>query len=310
MTRAVDLTGATSAALDLEARYAIERDYDYLYVQASTNGGQTWTDLDGTVAGRPFARDGAGRPGITGSSGGAWVHVNVPLNAYAGQAISLRLLYRTDGATAPVGFFADEITVSADGAPVVTSGAESGDEGWTLDGFRSTTGSETNPYDHFYVASHRSYTGFDRYLQTGPYNFGFADQRPDWVEHFSYEQGLLVSYWDTSQRNNNTSQHPGQGLILPIDAHPRPIYNLTGAPWRSRIQVYDAPFSLTRPRSFTLHINSQPQYIRGQAAQPLFDDTKQYWYPELPNHGVKLPAVGVKIKVVDVNGTSMKVKFS
>ena len=37
--------------------------------------------------------------------------------------------------------------------------------------------------------------------------------------------------------------------------------------------------------------------------QPLFDDTKKYWYPELPNHGVKLPAAGVKIRVQSVSGT-------
>ena len=54
--------------------------------------------------------------------------------------------------------------------------------------------------------------------------------------------------------------------------------------------MYDAPFGLSKADSFTLHHNSEPNYIRGQAAQPLFDDTKQYFDPELPNHGVKLPA--------------------
>ena len=29
--------------------------------------------------------------------------------------------------------------------------------------------------------------------------------RPDWVEHFPYQNGLLVSYWDTSQADNNES---------------------------------------------------------------------------------------------------------
>jgi hypothetical protein len=86
---------------------------------------------------------------------------------------------------------------------------ETDDEGWALDGFRPTTGSETNDFDNFYIASHRTYTSFDRYLETGPYNFGFLDQRPDFVEHFPYQQGLLVSYWDTSQSDNNTSEHPG-----------------------------------------------------------------------------------------------------
>jgi immune inhibitor A len=314
MSRDVDLTGASTAALGLEARFEIESEYDYLYVQASTDGGETWTSLDGTVGGEPFVRDGGDQPAISGSSDGAWVHVDVPLDAYTGQAIGLRLLYRTDGGVAPLGFFADEIVVSADGVPVVTSGAESGDEGWALDGFRTTTGSETIEFDNYYIASHRTHTSFDRYLATGPYNFGFP-ARPDWVEHFSYEQGLLISYWDTSQSDNNTSQHPGEGLILPIDAHPRPIYTLAGQPWRSRIQVYDAPFSLTRPRSFTLHLNGQPSYIRGQATQPVFDDSRQYWFsdpnfPQVSWMGVKVPDAGVRMRVVSVDGTTLRVRIT
>jgi immune inhibitor A len=310
MTRDVDLTGAATAALDLQARFEIESDYDYLYIQATTDGGQTWTSLDGTVGGEPFVRDGRGSPAISGSSGGEWVPVAVPLDAYAGRAVTLRMLYRTDGAAAPAGFFADEIVVSADSQPVVTSGAESDDEGWALDGFRPTTGQETAEFHHYYIASHRTYESFDRYLATGPYNFGFLDSRPDWVEHFSYEQGLLVSYWDTSQTDNNTSEHPGEGEILPIDAHPQPIYNLAGRPWRSRIQVYDAPFSLTRPRSFTLHIDSRPSYIRGQDAQPVFDDSRQYWHPEIPLTGVKVPNAGVRMRVVRVDGTTMTVRIT
>ena len=307
MTRAVDLTGATTAELTMQAQFAIEAEYDYLYVQASTNGGSTWTSLDGTVGGEPFVRDGSGQPAISGSSGGEWLPAEVSLDAYAGQAIQLRFLYRTDGGVAPVGFFADDVVVSADGTPVVTSGAEDGDEGWTLAGFSSTTGSETGPYDHFYIASHRSHVSYDRYLATGPYNFGFPD-RPNWAEHFSYEEGLLVSYWDTSQTDNNTSEHIGQGEILPIDAHPRTIFNLEGVPWRSRIQVYDAPFSLTRPRSFTLHVNGRPSYIRGAQAQPLFDDTRSYLSPDQPQAGVILPAVGVRIRVLSVDGTTMRIR--
>jgi immune inhibitor A len=308
MTRDVDLTGAATAAIDLEARYAIESGFDYLYVQASTDGGATWTSLDGTVAGEPFVRDASGSPAISGSSGGEWRHVAVPLDAYAGQPVSVRFFYRTDGGVAPVGFFADEIVVSADGAPVVTSGAETDDEGWALDGFRATTGSESGDFDNYYIGSHRTYESFDRYLRTGPYNFGFLNTRPDWVEHFSYEQGFLLSYWDTSQTDNNTSEHPGEGEILPVDAHPEPIVNTaTGAPWRSRIQSYDATFSLERPRSFTLHTNGVPSRIRGAAAQPVFDDGNQYWFPSLPGAGVKVPTHGVRMEVTARDGTSLTV---
>ena len=139
---------------------------------------------------------------------------------------------------------------------------------------------------------------------------GTSNTRPDFVDHYAYQQGLLVSYWDTSYADNDTFEHPGSGRNLYVDAHPRPFYRLDGLPWRARVQVYDAPFSLTKADSFTLHHNSKAMYIRGQAAQPLFDDTKKYWYSELPNHGVKLPAVGVKIRVLSVDGTSMKVRFT
>ena len=120
---------------------------------------------------------------------------------------------------------------------------------------------------------------YDKYLKTGPYNFGFPS-KPDFVEHFPYQDGLLISLWDTSQSDNNTSQHPGEGLVLPIDAHPRTIYNLDGEPWRPRIQMYDAPFGLQKVDSFTLHspTTGNASYIRGQAGNPLFDDSNPMRY--------------------------------
>ena len=66
----------------------------------------------------------------------------------------------------------------------------------------------TTPYDHFYLASNRSYVRYDKYLRTGPYNFGFAGPA-GLVEHFPYQDGLLVNYWDTSYADNNTSAAPG-----------------------------------------------------------------------------------------------------
>jgi immune inhibitor A len=163
-------------------------------------------------------------------------------------------------------------------------------------------------FDNFYIASNRTYESYDKYMRTGPYNV-VNPANIDWVEHFPYETGLGVWYWDTSQTDNNTSQHQGEGIALPIDAHPAPIYNLQGQPWRERIAGYDAPFSLEKADSFTLHAGGKPSYIRGQAAVPLFDDTKKYWYAEQPNAGVKLPATGTTIRVVSASGTSMKIRI-
>jgi immune inhibitor A len=307
MTRTVDLTGKTSAALDLQARYDIELDFDYLYVQASVDGGATWQTLDGTVDGTPFSRDADNQPALTGSSGGAWQDMHVSLDSLAGKTAQLRFRYKTDGAVAENGFFADEISITADGQQVFADGAESGTNGWTLDGFRTTQQTETVMFDNFYIASHRTYQSYDQYMKTGPYNVG-DPKKPDWVEHFPYETGLGVWYWDTSYDDNNTSQHQGSGIALPVDAHPAPIYNLEGLPWRERIAGYDAPFSLEKADSFTLHVNGKPSYIRGQDAVPVFDDTKKFWYAEQPNAGVKLPATGTTIRVVSEDGTTMKVK--
>ncbi|MCD9198278.1 immune inhibitor A domain-containing protein [Aeromicrobium wangtongii] len=310
MTTSVDLTGKTAAVLDAKVRYEIEAGYDYAYVQAQAEGETTWKSLNGTVGGTPIPLDPSGNAALSGEQK-TWAALNVPLGAYDGKKIKLRFLYKTDGGVAEAGLFVDDVTVKAGTETLLADGAENGGPTWTFDGFSIVGPTSTDLYDNYYIAGHRSYVSYDQYLQTGPYNFGFANTKPDWVEHYKYGHGLLISYWDTSQRDNNTNVHPGTGRNLYIDANPEPIINIaTGAPWRARIQMYDAPFSLHKADSMTLHTNGKPSYIRGQAAKPLFDDTQKYWYAELPNHGVKLPAAGVKIRVQKENGTSMKVKFN
>lgn len=314
--RDVDLTGKTSASLTFKARYDIETDYDYAYVEGSTDGGATWTKLDGTVGGAAFAKDGAGNPALNGTQV-AWAPVSVNLASLAGKAAKVRLHVVTDGGTlgndpkVPDGLYVDDIVLTADGATIDTNGAETGPGAWTAVGFTILGAVTTTEYDNYYIAGHRSYVGYDKYLKTGPYNFGFPS-KPDWVEHYAYQTGLLISYWDTSQSDNDTFAHPGQGRNMIIDAHPETMYNLCGTAWRARIQMYDAPFSLHKADSMTLHCgaNERASYIRGQAAQPLFDDKKPYWFADQPNHGVKLPGVGVKIKVLKESGTSLTVRVS
>jgi immune inhibitor A len=309
LTKAVDLTGATTAALDLQARYSIEEDYDYLYFEASTDG-TTWTPLPGTVNGEPIGTDGAeqGRPALDGSSDGAWVPISIPLNDYAGRQISVRLHYKTDGGLSAGGFFGDDLTIVKDGVAADVDGAEDVPT-WTADGFSVVGAAITDSYDNFYIAGHRTYASYDRYLKTGPYNYG-DPARPNWAEHFPYQNGLLISYANSYWNDNNTNVHPGEGRNLIIDAHPAPFYNLDGQLWRGRVMLYDATFGLEKADSFTLTANGKPSYVRGQAAVPLFDDTRDYFDERLPWASAKLPAVGVKIRVVSQSGTAMKIRIS
>lgn len=310
MTRTIDLTGKTSAALTMKGRYNIEEDYDYLFFEASTDGGQNWSTLPGTANGKALKEISPGRFALDGSTDNKWADVTIPLDSLAGKTVQFRLRYQTDGGLSAGGFYGDAITVTADGATLFSDGAEAGAGAWALNGFSIQAATYTKQFANYYIAGNRSYVSYDKYLKTGPYYFGYANTRPDYVDHYAYQTGLLVSYWNLRWTDNDTFEHPGEGRNMIIDAHPEPLYNLTGAPWRARVQVYDAPFSLNKADSFTLHINGQPQYVRGQNAQPLFDDTKKYWYPELPNHGVKLPAAGVKIKVLEQDGTQMKIRIS
>jgi immune inhibitor A len=311
LTRQVTLP-AGSASLAFKARWNIEdcgtTPCDYAYVEVDDGTG--YKALPGSIT-KPG--EGNGIDGVQES----WKDATFDLSAYAGKTVSLRVHLKTDpasqgnqGATIPPGIFLDEITLTAGTTTVYSDGAESGNNGWTPSGFSIVGATVTTMHDNYYIASNRTYTSFDSYLQTGPYNFG-DPARPNWAEHFPYQNGLLVSYWDTSQSDNDESQHPGEGEILPIDANPRPIYRLDGQLWRGRIQTYDAPFGLEKSDSFTLHMpNGQPSYIRGQSAVPVFDDRKEFWDPGQPTVGVKVPHTGTLIRVVSQDGTSMRVRIS
>ena len=317
MTRADLAIPAGTTTLSLKAAWNIEEDYDYGYLEVESPAGSgTWTALDPSAL-DPDG-DGAADPGIDGVSD--YVPATFDLSAYAGQTIGFRARYSTDGAVQGQdpdlgwsGLLVDDILVTNGSTTVFADGAETSPNGWALDGFRSVGASYDTTSNQFYLASYRAYVSYDKYLQTGPYNFSFPD-RPNFVEKFPYQNGLLVNYWDSSYVDNNTSQHPGGGLVLPIDANPQAHYNLQGAAWRGRIQTYDAPFGLERSDSFYLTAGGQRSYIRGRAANPLFDDSdpNRYFQPfvdaGLPRVGVKTAGVGVQIRVLSQDDTSMKIR--
>ncbi|MGP4114386.1 immune inhibitor A domain-containing protein [Streptomyces sp. 4N509B] len=296
--RTVDLTGATTASLDLTGWWDIEADFDYLYVEASTDG-TTWTPLEGTADGEPLPRDGADRPALTGASEGQ-AALSFPLDAYAGAPVEIRFRYDTDGSYTLTGFTADEVTVTADGEVVFADDAEAGgDADWSADGFTVVGASVTDDHPQFYVVENRQYVGFDTTLRHGPYNFGWLQGRPDLVEHFPYANGMLVWLWDTSQTDNNTSTHPGEGLILPVDAHAAPERWDQGPLVRNRVQTRDATFSTRSTPEVTLHNNGDATTFPSQRGVRFFDDhTGTYWDEANPAHSVRVPDTGTRITVV------------
>ena len=285
LARSVDLTGATtSAALTAWVQADIEKDFDYLYAEVSTNAGATWTQI--------------GAP-LTGTS--AWTQRSYDLSAYKGQNVQFRFRYATDGGLSLKGAFIDDVAVTKDGVAGAVDDVEAGPGAWTASGFSIISGTETKVTPRYYIAENRTYTGYDDTLRTGPYNFGWTSTRPDWVERFPYQNGLLVSYVDYAYNDNNTITHPGAGLVLPVDARPTPIKFPSGTLLGNRRQPFDATFGQEATDAVTFHLNGVPVTVPSSAGIPTFDDTdpNRYWSSGNPRGSVKVAGTGTSMTVTN-----------
>ena len=105
----------------------IEEEWDYLYVSASTDGGETWKALaaTGTTDANPVG-NGYGH-GYTGVSDG-WQDGAASLSDYAGQDALLRFHYVTDDAINGPGMCVQNMRISGQPRP-------DGAEHWAADGF-------------------------------------------------------------------------------------------------------------------------------------------------------------------------------
>ncbi|MFI5986941.1 immune inhibitor A domain-containing protein [Streptomyces sp. NPDC051555] len=294
LTRSVDLTALAAGAparLDARVWYDVEQDFDFLTVEASTDGGTTWAALPGTVGGAAIPAK-----GISGTSGG-WAELGVPLGAYAGKNVSLRLRVTSDSNTHGKGVAFDDLRITADGRELLRDGAEQGANGWTAIKWSRTEGRYgTEQHPRAYVVENRRYTGFGEYLRTGPYNFGQGD---DSVEFYPYQQGVLIWLWDTAYSDNTTKAHPGGGLLLPVDARPGALRFTDGSLVNARAQTFDATFSLRPSDRIVLHKAGAPLVVPARPGVPVFDDRHgSYWNAELPQVGVKVPDTGTRIAVV------------
>ncbi|MEU9824828.1 immune inhibitor A domain-containing protein [Micromonospora chersina] len=292
LTRTLDLTGATTASLTSKLQYDIEEDYDYLYAEVSANGGATWTDLKNNLVD-------SGDSGIDGSSNGAWVDSTYDLSAFAGQTVLFRYRYATDGGVHFAGPFLDNVSLTKNGSVAWTDDAETLAAEWTAKGWTRITGSVTDTYPRFYIAENRTWFGYDDTLRTGPYNYGFAS-RPNWVEHFSNHQGMLVWYVNYAYGDNNTSTHPGYGLNLPVDVRPDKI-NVGGqGVITNRRNGYDATFSLYAKPAQTFHKNDVAVTVPALDPQPIFSDKgiAKYWNSGNPWNSVKVAGTGTTIEIL------------
>jgi immune inhibitor A len=115
--------------------YDIEKGYDYLYLEASTDG-EHWQILKTPSCSAKDLSGNAYGCGYTGRSGGTdasnWIQESVDLSSYDHKKVTLRFEYVTDAALNGEGLLLDDVSM-----PVLhySSDFESDDGGWQSNGF-------------------------------------------------------------------------------------------------------------------------------------------------------------------------------
>jgi hypothetical protein len=131
LTAALDVPAVVDPALTFDLWHDLESGWDYAYLTASSDGGQTWEILPGrtTVMGQ-YGPAWNGRSAAQTAAQDGWLPEYVSLAAFTGQSILLRLEVLTD-------FEGPSRGVALANARVVAGGAES-PLIWQPDGFTET----------------------------------------------------------------------------------------------------------------------------------------------------------------------------
>ena len=283
-------------AISFRANYDIELDWDYAYLEASTDG-TTFTSVDTSLStdtdpnGQNFGN------GITGTSGG-WVTGTATLPA---GTTHIRFRYWTDASVVGQGFAVDSIQV---GSGPVDNGTNP--SAWTFDGFSQVAnGQVTKTFFHYYLIESRNYVRNDTSL-CGAYVF-LTDT---WVDKDCYADGVLIWYRNSGFADNDVFLHPGGGQILVVDSHPAPNPNVVGRGYiRERWQTWDSTFGLKSHSVKLSAYKGNKIYERTYTANavPGFFDSgpNAYWDARIPYNSVKTPGSGLRVDILSVAADGM-----
>ena len=175
LTREVAVPAA-GGSMTFWTSYDTEADWDHLFVEARTPGGNDWTTLPDANGNTTQAtgesckqensggwrtlhphldhyqtQTGASTCAPTGTTGawnaasgnsGGWQEWSINLSAYAGKTVELSIAYASDWATQGIGVFLDDITLP-DGT---STSFEAGLDGWAIAGPPEGTASNVNNF--------------------------------------------------------------------------------------------------------------------------------------------------------------------
>ena len=131
LTREFDFTGVSAPiTLSFSMWYDLETDYDYVFLEASTNG-ETWEILTTPSCTTEDPSGNSYGCGYNGQTNG-WVIEEVDLSQFAGKNVQIRFEYVTDASVHGEGFLLDDVRVDAIN---YQSDFEADEGGWEAAGF-------------------------------------------------------------------------------------------------------------------------------------------------------------------------------
>jgi len=102
----LDLSSHTGTKLEFKLRGISESNYDFLYVQTSTDG-SSWTNQNILIGSTIYSS-------ISGTSSGNWLSATTDLGAYDGNSAAyIRFRFVSDGSITKDGWYIDDVTVTA-----------------------------------------------------------------------------------------------------------------------------------------------------------------------------------------------------
>ena len=214
-----------------------------------------------------------------------------------------------DTAYYELGFAVDDIRIDG----TVLTDVEDGAPEWVLRNFRVMNGSSyVKDYDRYYLAENRQPMGYDKTLVQGPYSFDYATTAPNKVDHFPYQDGLLIWYVNGLYEDNDSIAHPGEGYALPVDSTPAYLRWSNGNAASGDLNSRDATFDVDTLDA--LHLTSETSGGRtfdvpARPSVPVFDDSdvNGYWDPTTLRsslYSVQVAGIGSMIQVLSSNESS------
>jgi len=114
LTKEIDLTNTDDPTLSFQVWHDIESGWDYAYVTASTDEGESWQFLKSRHMTEYNPVGNALGPGYSGTSGG-WISDQIDLSPFAGMSVLISFEYLTDDGLHGPGICISETQIEADG---------------------------------------------------------------------------------------------------------------------------------------------------------------------------------------------------